>query len=167
MKNNIALRSDIESMIRRDARDDWEYAQHHEKYYDIFFDIFSSLRIDYETNYKHLRKIEYIERKNLLNIYKEIVAGGGEAVRARYYSFLEKKEKEQIKEALGEATIERIIKRITNYKQKSDEGINTPLDDYFAKRIVDEEIRTYEWNCRVNKVAPSNSIIEKANSFRL
>ncbi|MEK4459662.1 hypothetical protein [Paenibacillus sp. FSL R10-2748] len=167
MNSNSTLRSEIESMIRRDAYNDREYIQHHERYYDIFFDIFSSLRRDYENNYKHLKKIEYIEKKNLLKIYKDIVAGRGREVRARYYRFLEEETKKQIRKGLGEETIERIIKRTTDYNQKLSKGANTPLEDCFAKNIVDEEIKTYEWNCSTNKVKPSKSVLQKADSYRI
>ncbi|MGC5325176.1 hypothetical protein [Brevibacillus sp. SYSU BS000544] len=145
--DNKTLRSVIEEKVRKKAaKNKRDFPDAHMLYYNIFFDIFSSLLFDYNQNYKNMKKIDYIEKRGKLKEYYEIVCGNDEKVRRNYYKMLDERRKKREEEELLKMKRELEKKAREEYEEKVRNGTNTPLDDHIYKGLDAELEMIYQWN---------------------
>ncbi|MBU3173350.1 hypothetical protein [Clostridium estertheticum] len=82
---NKQLREMIESIIQRKAVNG-NFVAAHEAMYNTFFSIFKDLKNEYtkRNKVKRINKIDFIEEKNMLYKYYQVVSGNENKVRKSY-----------------------------------------------------------------------------------
>lgn len=72
----------------------------HKEMYEVFFSIFKSLSEEYEKNkkIKKIKVIDFIEQKNMLKEYYEIVKGNASQVRKNHYNRLKEESEKRTNE---------------------------------------------------------------------
>ncbi|WP_434292025.1 hypothetical protein [Clostridium botulinum] len=75
-----------------------DYAKAHNEMYETFFRIFEGLEKEYkeENDKKEITKINFIDKKNMLEEYYEIVKGNAHQVRQKHNNMIRKRSKERI-----------------------------------------------------------------------